>query len=301
MEKLGSYKIIRPLSDRLGETSWQVWDDQSVRTVVLRQVREEKAGDEGSMALYAKEQKRLSLHDHHYSTRYLGVEKVNDDSYFVREYVEGRSLAEILAEEPLGRAEFYSLAIQIMQGLRIAHDFGIRHGRLKAENVIVSERGQIRLTETGLPLSSDGSVNLRYRSPELRDNNSTTEAGDIFSAGVLFYQMITGQDPWTDGQVEKIDWILNFESEAGRLIDRDIRLLIEKMISSDPGNRGSNAEEILLSLKVMLSVANEDHPFQTAPKSGVPSRWSARSWMAISVLSMLLIIFWLVLTAVAHQ
>lgn len=259
------------------------------------------AGDEGLMTLYAKEQKRLSLHDHHYSARYLGLEEIGDDSYFMREYVEGRSLAEMLAEEPLGRMEFCNFAIQVMQGLKIAHEFGVRHGRLKAENVIVSERGQIRLTETGLPLAGGGSSNLNYRSPELRSNNRTTEAGDIFSAGVLFYQMVTGQDPWTDGQAGNIDWILNFESEVGRLIDHDIRLLIEKMISVDSKDRGADAEEILLSLKVMLSAANEDHAYLLASQSGAPTRWSARSWMAISALSMLLIIFWLVLTTVVHQ
>lgn len=301
MEKLGSYKIIRSLSDRPGEASLQAWDDQSARTVVLRQVSQELARDEEAVAQYAKEQKRLTLHDHHHATRFIGLQEIDNESYLVREYVEGRSLAELLAEEPVGRLEFYNLAIQIMQGLKVAHDFGVTHGRLKPNNVIVSERGQVRLTETGLPLTSSDDFKLPFRSPELRDHAGASEAGDIFSAGVLFYQMLTGQDPWTDGQAENIDWLLNFESPAGRMIDRDNRLLIEKMISVDPKYRGINALEILLSLKEMLAVVDSECLTEATSRSKPVNRWSARSWMAISALSMLLIIFWLVLTTVVRQ
>lgn len=301
MEKLGSYKIIRHLSDRPGESSLQAWDDRSARTVVLRQISQKLAGDKEALAQYAREQKRLALHDHHHSTRFFGIEEIDGEIYFAREYVEGRSLADLLAEEPVGRLEFYNLAIQIIQALKVAHEFGVTHGRLKPNNVIVSERGQVRLTETGLPLTDSDDFKLPFRSPELRDHAGASEAGDIFSAGVLFYQMLTGQDPWTDGQAENVDWLLNFESPAGRMIDRDNRLLIEKMISSDPKYRGSNALEILLSLKEMLAVVDAEYLTEATSRSKPVDRWSARSWMAISALSMLLVILWLVLTTVVRQ
>ena len=301
MEKLGSYKIIRQLSDRTDGLSYQAWDDHSSRTVVLRRVAGKMANNEKVMVNYAMEQKRLALHDPHHATCYFGTEEFDGDLFFVREYIEGRSLAEMLAEEPLGRMEFYKLAIQIIQGLKNTHEFGVVHGRLKADNVIVSERGQIRLIETGLPFVDSKYSNLPYRSPELRDNVQTSEAGDIFSAGVLFYQMLTGQVPWTDGKIENIDWILNFESPAGQMIDREIRLLIEKMISPEPENRGRGMGEILSSLKVMLLALNIDPAVSALSQSEAPSRWTARSWLAVSALSLLMIIFWLVVTNVTGQ
>ena len=301
MEKLGSYKIIRQLNDRTDGVSYQAWDDDSSRTVVLRRVPKKMADDKKALASYARQQKRLALHDPHHATRFFGIEEFNDDLFFVREYVEGRSLAEILAEEPLGRLEFYKLAIQIAQMLVTTHKFGVVHGRLKADNVIVSERGQIRLIETGLPFVDNKHTSLPYRSPELRGKVQTSEAGDIFSCGVLFYQMLTGQVPWTDGKIENIDWILNFESLAGQMIDREIRLLIEKMISIEPENRGIGMRVIHSSLNEMLLALNINPAISALSHSEAPSRWSARSWLAISALFFLLIIFWLVMTTVASQ
>jgi len=116
----------------------------------------------------------------------------------------------------------------------------------------------------------------------------------------LFYRMLADQEPFTEGQSEQVDWLMNFESPAGRLIDREIRLLIEKLISTRPDFRGT-AQEILDSLRMMLQASDNPTEEELDQMRKPQGKWSARQLMALSALTMLLVIFWLVLSTVAQQ
>lgn len=299
MEKIGSYKIVAQLSDRPSEASFKGWDEALEQTVVLRQINSEVSLKLEQLDRLVSEQKRLNLHDPHHAVRFYGLERIDKRNYLHREYVEGEPLSEKLAAGPLGRMEFYNLSIQIMQGLNIAHEYSVVHGRLTPNNVIVTERGQVRLTESGLPLTSQLNPNQPFHSPELKGKTETSEAGDIYAAGILFYQMLTGELPKVDHDI-LANHPIDFSTPEAGGVGRGVRLLIEKMVSTDPRDRGK-AEEILSSLRLMLSASDDSSDFGPEPHRKRRPYDNARSWMALSVLSMLLVIFWLVITTVAHQ
>ena len=133
-------------------------------------------------------------------------------AFLVMEFIEGKTLAELLTEkEKLSEVEFLPIAQQLCSGLAYAHEQGVIHQDIKPTNIFIEDNGTVKLADFGIArVSKDISTRLTgqmpsgtllYTSPELLRGEAPTTAGDIYSLGIVFYEMLSGEPPFVRGDI----------------------------------------------------------------------------------------------------
>ncbi len=214
-------------------------DDRVVAVKVLGNVGFVK--HEEFVARFRREVKALERLDHPNIVKILDSGEQGDIHYLVTEYVPGVSLAQYLKAKRLEIAELMAIMVKVSEAITFAHRNGIVHRDIKPANVIVDgdavkvldfglaqitgmDAGLTTLTRTNLAMGT-----FNYLSPEQRtDAKSVDERSDVFSLGVVFFEMLTGTLP-----------LGNFEppSKLNRAVDRRVDRVVEKSLRSDPGSR----------------------------------------------------------------
>jgi tRNA A-37 threonylcarbamoyl transferase component Bud32/tetratricopeptide (TPR) repeat protein len=187
----------------------------------------------------------------------------DDRDWLVLEFVEGHTLSELLATGPLPIDRTVRLAIQVAEALAHAHDAGILHRDLKADNVMVSPGDRVRLLDFGLAkirdddesLTEDGVVvgTLSSVSPEQAEGRTVDQRSDLFSFGTLLYQMLTGRHPFkSDTATATLNNVVRLEPRALRSLNTavpaELAELVHKLLAKDPTRRPSSATEVLAML-----------------------------------------------------
>lgn len=195
------------------------------------------------------------------------IDEENESIACIYDYADGVSLKEILARQPkLPIAKSIEIAISILQSLDNAHVKGICHGDLCAEDILITQDGQVRVRgygrKDGIETSSIAKEHLsletvRYQSPEVLDSQGLYEASDVYSVGVILYQMLTGKMPF-DGStsVEIATKAMRDTPLSPRMINRDLPAslssLILEAISKDYSSRINTASLFAARLKDVL-------------------------------------------------
>ncbi|MDX9856644.1 MAG: protein kinase [candidate division Zixibacteria bacterium] len=212
----------------------------------------------------------------------LGVEKEpgsnRDMNYIVMEYIAGRSLASILREDKPDMATILRYASKIASGLAAAHQKGIVHRDIKAENILVDESGEPKVLDFGLAkpvtpvqfekegedstrtvsqeLTRAGKIlgTVTYMSPEQVRGEKVDNRSDIFSFGILLYQMATGEMPFAGKtQVSTLAKILESQPEPPHLKNADIPAELERIIAKclqkDPADRYQDTRDLVVDLR----------------------------------------------------
>ena len=219
---LGHYEI----TDKLGQggmgTVWRARDSKLGREVAIKTLPEEFAQDEERLARFEREAKLLASLNHPNIATIHGLEEDNGTRFLVLELVEGDTLAERLKRGAIRVEESLKLALQIAEALEAAHDKGVIHRDLKPANIKVTPDGKIKVLDFGLAkaFAGDGpDVNLSqsptlsmaatqkgiilgtaaYMSPEQASGDTTDKRADIWSFGVVLFEMLTGRQTF-DGK-----------------------------------------------------------------------------------------------------
>ena len=217
--------------------------------------------------------------------------------YIATEFVEGRTLGRLAAEGPVERKVLLDIAIQICSALAAAHEAGIVHRDIKPDNLMVRPDGIVKVLDFGLakllesPNRPDmdlrtrpGSVagTLQYLSPEQVLGKPVGPQSDIFSAGVVLYELAAGVRPFdgvTDGAI--FAEILNRQpvrpSELGRSIDKDLEALIMRALEKDPDLRFQTANDMRSALRLLVRDSQPSGPALAPKPAPTPAR---RGWRA---------------------
>jgi uncharacterized protein YndB with AHSA1/START domain/tRNA A-37 threonylcarbamoyl transferase component Bud32 len=180
------------------------------RHVAIKIVRPELLGETGSVERFLREARTLARLRHPYIVTVHDVGKVDQLYYLVMEYVEGQSLRQLLSEKSVAEQDAVEFVPQMAEALQHAHESGVVHRDIKPENVLVDDRGRVRLVDFGLATlfgpaarpSADAELVAgtpgymapeQYTSPESVDHRA-----DIYSTGVVFYEMLAGCRPSPD-------------------------------------------------------------------------------------------------------
>jgi eukaryotic-like serine/threonine-protein kinase len=217
------------------------------------------------------------------------LEEFNDSVCIVSEYVQGPTLQQIMSGTPLPFPQILDLAIQIARALAAAHEQGIVHRDLKPENIIRTESGIIKILDFGLARVEPQNGELSnprltrtgvflgtpaYASPEQLLGAEVDRNTDLFSYGILMYELAAGQHPFgTTNSLSTIARILDADvadlSQVNPAIPRDFARIIQRCLEKKPSNRYSSTRALLVEIERLMDVREE--------KSSAPSN-SAFWW-----------------------
>ena len=213
---LSKYRIIGKLgSGGMGDV-YKAVDPTLLRTVAIKVMSSEGEAGSGGEARFLREARAASAFNHPNIVTIYEIGETNDHSFIVMEYVEGRSLREMVAKSEVQTDKILDIAVQTCDALVEAHSRGIIHRDIKPENILVTNTGRVKLVDFGLAkavasqpftgaataresLTEAGTVmgTLSYMSPEQLRGEPLDVRTDIFSFGIVLYEMITGELPFT--------------------------------------------------------------------------------------------------------
>lgn len=200
---IGPYRILREVGGNGLGDSYEAVDRGTSRKVVLRYFRRESLTEEIRARLYS-EAKTLALLTHANIARVFGFIRRDDNLYLVTEFLEGQTLETILKERrKMPPAMAVSLFHQMLAGVAFAHRLGVIHGDLKPSNVLVPDYGPIKLLDVGvahilrdLRVTAAEANTSRYKSPEQLAGAFGDVRSDIYSLGMVLYEMLVGKGPF---------------------------------------------------------------------------------------------------------
>lgn len=258
------------IGERLGKGGmgevYRAEDTKLKRTVALKRLAPSLRADSLYRHRFLEEAERASrFGDAHVAAVYDVVEE-HGEIFLILEYVEGQNLRQRL-REPLSLDEFFTIAIQCAEALVSAHRHGIVHCDIKPENIMLTSTGQVKILDFGvakhLPRSDQSSTVDRsgtfagtpaYMSPEVLLERAPDGRADIFSLGVVFYEVLTGQHPFLAGSfVATTDRIRNETPASIRIFNRsvsaDLEALVNKAMTKDAAQRFASSQELLDTLR----------------------------------------------------
>jgi len=198
------------------------------------------------------------------------IEEFGDDTFIAMEYVKGKELKDIIRNSPekkLKFNDFLNYAIQITEGINAAHKKGIIHRDIKSSNIMLSDDGRIRVMDFGLAhihgdplLTKKGSTpgTTAYMSPEQLRGEEVDLRADIWSLGIVFYEMLTGQPPFQGNFDQAIIYsILHEKPKSIKKLNPEVPDKLEQVVLSclekDRKKRTQFAEDLLTQLKALQS------------------------------------------------
>jgi serine/threonine-protein kinase len=259
---LAHYRIIERLGEGGQATAYKAEDTRLNRAVVVKILRPELASSDGARKRFEREACLLSLVDNPNISAVFDVGEAEGLCYIVMQFVEGRTLKELLGGRPLDPLSALSIGIQVADALAVAHASGIVHRDIKPSNVIVTPVGQAKvldfglakmmphadlthmpstpedpLTEIGVPMGS-----LGYGSPEQAAGERVDHRTDVFSLGVILYEMVTGQGPFKGRhRLEQLNAVINLTPRPIRALNplapAALQPILDRALAKEPKDR----------------------------------------------------------------
>ncbi len=218
------------------------------RTVALKILSPAVANDPAFAERFSREARALAMLNHPHIVAVYDFGRKGDRFYFLMEYVDGANLRQLLDGGRLAPREALAIVPQICDALQFAHDNGVVHRDIKPENLLLDKRGQVKIADFGLAklagrqphevtLTGTGQVmgTLHYMAPEQTEHPQQVDhRADIYSLGVVFYQMLTGELP------------LGRFAPPSRKVKIDVRLdeVVLRALEKEPEQRYQHASEI---------------------------------------------------------
>lgn len=241
-------------------------DNLENRFVAVKILKDEFVKDERFRRRFLNESRAIAMLSHKNIVDVYDVNFEGDIQYIVMEFIEGRTLKEYISVTgAISASEAIGYCKQILGALRHAHERGVVHRDIKPHNIMLLDDGTVKVTDFGIAHVSNfetitmtdtaiGSVH--YISPEQARGLTTDEKSDIYSTGVMLYEMVTGQLPFTaDTPVSVALMQVQQEPRPPREINPDIpeglEQIILKAMQKDPNKRYLQAKEFLIDLKIL--------------------------------------------------
>jgi tetratricopeptide (TPR) repeat protein/TolB-like protein/predicted Ser/Thr protein kinase len=260
---ISHYKILEKLGEGGMGVVYKAQDTKLKRMVALKFLPQELLCGSESKSRFIHEAQAASALNHPNITTIYEIDEVNQECFISMEYIEGKSIKELTKEKKLSIKEILEIAIQVSEGLTAAHEKGIVHRDIKSDNIMFTPRGQVKIMDFGLAklkgvtkLTKTGSTlgTLQYMSPEQAQGIEVDQRSDIFSFGVVLYEMITRQLPFSGEHEAAI--IYSIVNETPEPLTRykanvpeELQRIVDKALKKDRNIRYQSAAQIIADLK----------------------------------------------------
>jgi len=266
---ISHYRIIEKLGQGgMGEV--YLAEDLSLeRRVAIKFLPQHLTRDKDTIERFKREAKATAALNHPNIVTIYEIVETDKDIYIVMEYVDGQSLREFIEasgeRKPPETGSVVTRAIQIIDiiqkiaaGLSAAHKNGIVHRDIKPENIIITERDEVKILDFGLAklkgvshLTEETSTlgTIAYMSPEQLSGQDVDQRSDIWSVGILLYEMLSGKRPFNDDYEQAVIYsVLNDEPQMPVTVDPPLKSIIITCLRKDPEQRYQQIEELITDL-----------------------------------------------------
>lgn len=244
------------------------------RYVAIKVLKEEFSEDTNFVTKFRSEAQAAAGLEHPNIVNIYDVGSENGIHYIVMEYVEGITLKTYIEKKgQLNYKETLSIAIQVSRGIQAAHAKHIIHRDIKPQNIIISTDGKVKVTDFGIAravsehtIHSDVMGSVHYASPEQARNGYVSNRSDIYSLGIVMYEMVTGRVPF-DGDSTVAVAIQHLQDEMvppstyAPNLPISLEKIIQKCTQKSPDRRYDSMESLLIDLR--KSLLNPDEDFVT--------------------------------------
>jgi len=270
---LGAYEIVGSLgSGGMGEV-FRAWDPKLGREVAIKVLPEAFAGDPGALVRFELETRSLASLSHPNVVQVFDAGEQDGRPYLVMELVEGETLRERLSRGPMPWRKAAELAAAVADGLAAAHAKGIIHRDLKPENLMLAVHGHVKILDFGLAkLRSEPSLSAgprkeapgtegqtqagtvmgtaSYMSPEQVRGGALDARSDLFSLGVILWEMVTGGHPFLrTTSVDTMAAILDQEPTSVSRLPVPLVPILDTCLEKDPARRFQSALDLAVALR----------------------------------------------------
>jgi tetratricopeptide (TPR) repeat protein len=261
---LGPYRLLREIGRGGMGTVYEAEDARLGRRVAVKLLPVEYGRDRSAKERFLREARSASALDHPNLCIVHDVGESDGRLFIVLALYEGETLRERLQRGPLPVAEAREVAIQVARGLARAHEAGIIHRDIKAANVMLTRRGEAKILDFGIAKLRGDEASLTrtgaswgtpaYMSPEQARGEPVDARTDVWSLGILLFEMLAGRRPFGGDSVEAVlSSILTREPEPlGRIrpdVPPELARVVARALAKNPAERHANAGEMLADLE----------------------------------------------------
>jgi len=260
---ISHYKILEKLGEGGMGIVYKAHDTKLDRIVALKFLPHYLTSDASEKERFYHEARAASALNHQNISTIYDINEFDTQLFIAMEYVEGKTLKQVIAQEVPSIKRFLELAIQICDGLAAAHEKGIVHRDIKSDNMMVTPKGQVKVMDFGLAklkgatkLTKAGSTlgTAAYMSPEQAQGEEVDHRSDIFSVGVVLYEMLAGRTPFRgEHQAAIVYSIINEPppplARFNEQVTPEIERAIQKALEKDRDDRYQHVDDLLADLR----------------------------------------------------
>ena len=272
------YRIIEKLGEGGMGVVYKAQDMKLDRFVAIKFLPSNSSATLESKARFLQEAKATAALNHPNILSIYEIDEQGDSAFIVLEYIDGQNLKDYLAAVKTGSGIPVKQAIEwtetIARGLKVAHDSNIIHRDIKSENIMLTKSGQLKIMDFGLAkLRSQSSYTragssvgtLAYMSPEQAQGLSADNRSDLWSLGILFFELLTGDLPFkSEHEAGLMYLVVNQDpplpSELDRRLPESIDTVVKKMLQKEREKRFQNVDELLGALKSLHTNLESKQP-----------------------------------------
>jgi Tol biopolymer transport system component/predicted Ser/Thr protein kinase len=269
---LGHYKVVRKLGQGgMGEV-YVAQDTKLNREVALKVLPADVAADPERRARFEREARAVAALNHPNIVTIFSVEEVQGVHFLTMERVDGQTLTELIPDTGLTLPKLFELALPLTDAVATAHETGITHRDLKPDNIMVDSAGRLKVLDFGLAklredpvagaaaggtqmptasVTQEGKIlgTAAYMSPEQAEGKTVDPRSDVFSLGIILYEMSTGQRPFQgDTAISTISSILREQPQSitalKHNLPRHLGRITKRALAKDPQRRYQSAIEL---------------------------------------------------------
>lgn len=277
---IAHYRILEPIGSGGMGAVYKVMDEKLHRIVALKMLPPDAVADKERRRRFLQEARAASSLNHPHILTVFEIGEADGHPYMAMEYVEGETLRQKIDARSLSLNESLDIAVQVAEGLSKAHEQGLIHRDLKPENLIVSRDGYAKILDFGLAKLSEkrsaqftanstektliqvrtesGTImgTINYMSPEQLLGRRVDLRSDIFSFGIVLYEILTGRCPFaSENRIDTMHAILHEEPPAPYAIKQGLPVELERILSralkKEPKERYQQIKEICEDLRAL--------------------------------------------------
>jgi serine/threonine protein kinase/tetratricopeptide (TPR) repeat protein len=262
-KSISHYGIMEKLGEGGMGVVYKARDIKLDRIVALKFLPQHLTTDSVEKERFVHEAKAASALNHPNITVIHEIDEFEGQTFIVMEYCEGETLRQVIQKETLSIRKVLDIAVQICEGLTIAHEKGIVHRDIKSDNIMLTPRGQVKIMDFGLA-KLKGATKLTqsrstlgtaaYMSPEQARREEVDYRSDIFSFGVVLYELLTGRLPFQgDHEAAVLHSIINEEPEPvarfNNKVSAKLQDVVDKALAKEKEERYQHIDDVLADLR----------------------------------------------------